>query len=123
MIGSVGQMALVKENPNYAIRNIGLFKNRNRDDGAWLYYYFTSPMGKAALEVFLTGTSQKFIGLTDLRKVQVIDPVRIHKRKIAAVLTAYDDLIETNKKRIEILEKVAEELYQEWFVRMRFHSI
>ena len=44
------------------------------------------------------------------------------QRKIAAILTAYDDLIKTNKRRIALLEKMAEELYREWFVRMRFPS-
>lgn len=42
------------------------------------------------------------------------------QRKIAAILTAYDDLIETNKRRIALLENLAEEIYREWFVRMRF---
>lgn len=42
------------------------------------------------------------------------------QRKIAAILTAYDDLIETNKHRIALLGTMAEELYREWFVRMRF---
>jgi type I restriction enzyme S subunit len=42
------------------------------------------------------------------------------QRKIAAILTAYDDLIEVNKRGIALLEKMAEELYREWFVRMRF---
>ncbi|MGE4338619.1 MAG: restriction endonuclease subunit S [Pigmentiphaga sp.] len=40
--------------------------------------------------------------------------------KIAAVLSAYDDLIENNRRRIELLEKIAGELYREWFVRFRF---
>jgi restriction endonuclease S subunit len=44
----------------------------------------------------------------------------VTQRKIAAILTAYDDLIETNKRRIALLEKMAEEIYREWFVRMRF---
>jgi type I restriction enzyme S subunit len=42
------------------------------------------------------------------------------QRKISAILTAYDDLIETNKRRIALLEQMAEEIYREWFVRMRF---
>jgi type I restriction enzyme S subunit len=42
------------------------------------------------------------------------------QRKIAAVLSAYDDLIENNNRRIAILERMAEELYREWFVRLRF---
>ena len=36
------------------------------------------------------------------------------------MLSAYDDLIENNNRRIAILEKMAEELYREWFVRLRF---
>lgn len=42
------------------------------------------------------------------------------QRKIAAVLSTYHDLIENNNRRIAILEKIAEELYREWFVRLRF---
>ena len=48
-----------------------------------------------------------------------IPPLPI-QRKIAATLSAYDDLIENNKRRIALLEKMAEEIYREWFVRMRF---
>ncbi len=48
-----------------------------------------------------------------------VPPLPIQK-KIAAVLSAYDDLIENNNRRIAILEKMAEEIYREWFVRMRF---
>ena len=42
------------------------------------------------------------------------------QKKIASVLSAYDELIENNSRRIAILEKMAEEIYREWFVRMRF---
>lgn len=42
------------------------------------------------------------------------------QKKIADVLSAYDDLIEANSRRIELLEQVAQELYKEWFVRFRF---
>ena len=42
------------------------------------------------------------------------------QRKIAAILSAYDELIENNKRRIALLEKLAEEVYREWFVRLRF---
>lgn len=42
------------------------------------------------------------------------------QKKIAAILSAYDDLIENNKRRIDLLEKMAEEIYREWFVRFRF---
>ncbi len=42
------------------------------------------------------------------------------QRKIAAVLAAYDELIENNLRRIEILEEMAQAVYREWFVNFRF---
>lgn len=47
-------------------------------------------------------------------------PAKESQKKIAAILSAYDDLIENNKRRITLLEKMAEEIYREWFVRFRF---
>lgn len=47
-------------------------------------------------------------------------PSRHSQQRIADVLSAYDDLIENNRRRIALLEKMAEEIYREWFVRMRF---
>jgi len=44
----------------------------------------------------------------------------VTQKKIAAILSAYDDLIENNKRRISVLEQMAEEIYREWFVRFRF---
>ena len=42
------------------------------------------------------------------------------QRRIADILTAYDELIENNRRRIALLEQAARELYREWFVRLRF---
>jgi len=57
-----------------------------------------------------------------LHKLAVPHPPNDFKtqRKISAILTAYEDLIETNRRRIAHLEKIAEEIYCEWFVRLRF---
>lgn len=55
-----------------------------------------------------------------LKKQKILLPTKEHQDRIAEILSAYDDLIENNNKRIKILEKMAEELYKEWFVRFRF---
>ncbi len=60
------------------------------------------------------------INLTYLRNFEILLPSLVVQRKIAAILSAYDDLIENNRRRITLLEKMAEEIYREWFVRMRF---
>ena len=80
--------------------------------------YFLRTLG---LENFDTGASNPTLNRNHLHKIKVRFPVSTQtQRKIAAILTAYDDLIETNKRRIALLEKMAEEIYREWFVRMRF---
>lgn len=55
-----------------------------------------------------------------LHKMKLFLPPLPIQRKIAAILSAYDELIENNMRRIAILEKMAEEIYREWFVRLRF---
>jgi type I restriction enzyme S subunit len=66
------------------------------------------------------GAAIQNINTDILRNTDIPLPALPIQRKIAAVLSAYDDLIENNNRRIAILEKMAEELYREWFVRMRF---
>lgn len=55
-----------------------------------------------------------------LKKLPILLPDLATQKHIADILSAYDDLIETNNRRIELLEQAAQELYKEWFVRLRF---
>jgi type I restriction enzyme S subunit len=72
------------------------------------------------LRNFASGSAQPQIPITDLRQVSVPVPPLPTQRKIAAILSAYDDLIENNLRRIKILEGMAQNLYREWFVKFRF---
>lgn len=64
--------------------------------------------------------NQANVSPKDIEKLKFYFPPNKEQKKIAAVLSAYDDLIENNKRRIALLEKMAEEIYREWFVRLRF---
>lgn len=79
--------------------------------------YFLETM---RLENFNSGAGVPTLNQNHLHKLSIRIPLLSTQKKIAAILTSYDDLIETNKRRIALLEKMAEELYREWFVRMRF---
>ena len=79
--------------------------------------YFLETM---RLDNFNSGAGVPTLNQNHLHKLSVRIPPLNTQKKIAALLAAYDDLIETNKRRIVLLEKMAEELYREWFVRMRF---
>ena len=119
MIGSVGRLLLVQNEPNYAIKNIALFKIGNEDKAKWLYFYLSNKPIQDYFEAVASGTSQHFIGLGHLRKLKIAD-FNENSKKIVSILSAYDNLIENNNKRIKILEQMAENLYKEWFVRFRF---
>jgi type I restriction enzyme S subunit len=72
------------------------------------------------LENFDTGASNPTLNRNHVHKIKVIAPDPIEQAKIAAILAAYDDLIANNQRRIALLDSMAEEIYREWFVRMRF---
>ena len=67
-----------------------------------------------------TGSTVKGIRLETLKGIKINLPPLRTQRKIASILSAYDDLIENNLKRIKLLEEKAQLTYEEWFVRMKF---
>ena len=90
-------------------------------DDDYVYYLAKSQYIRDMAINSMTGASgrqradAKFIG-----KIKWNFPSPNVQTKIASILSAYDDLIENNNKRIKILEQIAENLYKEWFVRFRF---
>ncbi len=67
-----------------------------------------------------TGAATKFLTLTILNESKIQVPPLTVQRRIAGVLSAYDELIENSQRRIRILEAMARTLYREWFVHFRF---
>jgi len=94
-----------------------LFPNEliNSDFLLWLMV-FLGPK----IESMGTGTTVKGIRLEQLRNLDINLPPLLTQHKIAAILSSYDDLIENNTRRIQILEEMAHALYREWFVEFRF---
>ena len=89
-------------------------------DPRYVYYYFSS---REAVQKILNQNSSSgvpHINLTSLRNF-LVPQVSLHEqRKITDILSAYDDLIENNQRRIALLEEAAWLLYREWFVHFRF---
>lgn len=86
----------------------------------FLYYSMLGATVQAQIFAQGSGSTVEHLRVPDAEKLKIPFPEIKTQRKIAAILTAYDDLIETNKRRIALLEKMAEQIYCEWFVRMRF---
>ena len=89
-------------------------------DYRFLYYYLKGNYSN--LVNLKLGGSQQNLNAATLKRFPV-PAMRVHEqRKIAAMLSAFDDLIANNQRRIALLETMAEEIYREWFVRMRFQA-
>ncbi len=75
---------------------------------------------KLRMQAISRGTTQDNLSLDKLLSLEFSVPSLGFQQKIAAVLAAYDELIENNLRRIEILEEMAQAVYREWFVNFRF---
>lgn len=80
-------------------------------------YYFLKTMN---LKRWDAGTGVPTLNRNHLDNVEITVHLREDQEKIAAILSAYDDLIENNTRRIQILEEMARALYREWVVNFRF---
>jgi type I restriction enzyme, S subunit len=89
-------------------------------DHEFLYYTFLHMGRTGQFAPLFTGATIKHLPREKLALLEIaIPPLSIQKR-ITEILANYDDLIETNRRRMKLLEEVARQLYQEWFVRLRF---
>ncbi len=85
-------------------------------DTKFLYYL----LADAKLSRYAGGAAQPLVTQTVLKQVEVRVPTLPIQQRIASILSAYDELIENNQRRIKILESMARALYREWFVHFRF---
>lgn len=121
MIGTVGEVCVVRENPNFAIKNVGLFKCGDKDKALFLYYFLSSLKGREIAVGLLNGTTQKYITLGELRSFPISIPESSEDQKeIASILDSIDDKIELLRRENKTLESMAQTLFKEWFVDFRF---
>ena len=121
MIGTIGEIAVVKDKPNYAIKNIALFKCGGSEiKGKWLACYLSSPIAKGYFSGNQKGSSQQFLSLNQLRNLPILVADESYMKYVVEILSRYDALIENYQKQIKLLEEAAQRLYKEWFVELRF---
>lgn len=89
--------------------------------GKYLYYYFLSPEWQAIIqENTVVGATVDRIPLIKFPDFVISYPSLAFQDKIINILSAYDDLIENNRRQIALLEEAASRLYKEWFVDFHF---
>ena len=83
-------------------------------------YYLTSLLNHLNIAGFITGAAQPKLSQQNLRLIPVKLPHYENQQAIASILSAYDEAMENNRRRMGLLERAVRLLYEEWFVRLRF---
>ena len=120
----VGRCMLI-ENPPMRTTYSGFcirarIKNRELFDSKFLTYHFKSGGFRTAMAGNAVGANIQNLSQGRLSAYTAYIPSIETQRRIADILSAYDDLIENNRKQIKLLEEAAQRLYKEWFVDLRF---
>ena len=121
--GEPGRCAIWKDEvPNMKIQK-ALHRVRvlpEKADAFYLLYWFIYAGQRKELVQYFTGATIKHMPGDKLKQVVVALPDLPTQHRIASIFSAYDDLIENNRRQIKLLEEAAQRLYREWFVELRF---
>lgn len=116
-VGTIGETAIVKEdNPVFEFqRSVAIFKpDKNKIISRFLFYFFNSK--KEVLKHMAEGAVQQCLFITPLKDFKISLPPLEIQRKIAGILGALDDKIEVLRAQNKTLEKMAQAVFQSWFV-------
>ena len=98
---------------------IGFIPDKEKADARFIKYLFDLTL-QSRFKRFTQGAAQDNLSQSKLLSLKFPVPEVAEQRRIASVLSVYDDLIENNQRRIQLLEQSARLLYKEWFVHLRF---
>jgi len=122
-VGTIGIPYLVRDNEKFYFKdgNLTWFKRFSPEvKPEFIFYLFQSPSIKKRIINYSKGSSQSAITIETLKEIELDFPPIEYQEKIASILSSYDDLIDTNRRRIQLLEEAARLLFREWFVYFRF---
>jgi type I restriction enzyme S subunit len=119
----VGNVAMIPDGlqPCLGQRTLLIKPDRKKVEPGYLNYFLNGPVVQALITAKTNGATVAHLNMKDVRTMELPDlpPLPI-QRRIAGILSAYDDLIENNQRRIAVLERMARSLYREWFVHFRY---
>lgn len=116
--GKCSYVASVPETTTFESHLIRVRLDRRRAFPLFYHYLFASPY--SGMSTIVQQCAQAGIRASDLAELSVIHPSVETQKQIAFILSTYDELIENNRRRMALLEDAVRQVYQEWFVRLRF---
>lgn len=115
MIGTIGNAVKVS-NPNFAIKNVALIKDNTEKFNEFLIHFLKSFYIEKQFNLLLAGGTQKFIGLNDIRNLDVLVPCQDEQKKIAQFLSTLDKKIALNEESLNRLIQQKQAFMQQMFI-------
>lgn len=119
-VGDTGYATETVDGYNLTENAVRLTNFTESVDSKYLHYVLMQKHYYDYMQLIAGAAAQPKLGIYKIQKIRVVLPKVSIQKRIADILTTYDNLIENNNKRIKLLEQMAESLYKEWFVRFRF---
>ena len=123
IVGNIGDVGITPPNLHRASLTenaVKLVNLREDFDARFLMYALLTPEAQSQMKLSAAGAAQPKLGIYKVNEINVPVPPLPVQRRIAGILSAYDELMENNQRRIRLLEAMARALYREWFVHFRF---
>lgn len=123
---TVGSCAIAKEidGNDVFLLSTNMMKmsvDTNKADLKYVYYYFCQPKIREYIASIAGGGAQPIFNFSTLKEFEIILPNSVsYQTKVSTILSKYDDLIDNNSRRIQLLESMAKLIYDEWFVKFKF---
>ncbi len=116
MIGTIGNIALIRKAPDFAIKNVALIKDINKINYLYLYYNIQCPYIELQLSEGMDGGTQKFIALNKIRNLNIPIPSLAEQEKIGNFFQKLDQEIGLQEEKLGKLEDLKKAYLAEMFV-------
>ena len=117
-----GNVGIIREGTEVCLgqRTVLIRPDAEKVSPLFLNYYLNAPKQRHALLSNSNGATVSHVNMPIIRSLVIELPDRETQDRIADVLSAYDELVENNRRRIKLLEEAAQRLYREWFIDLKF---
>ena len=115
MIGTIGNLALITEKPDFAIKNVALIKYTGNVDCFYLYQTLQTDCILSQLSIGMDGGTQKFVSLKKIRELEIPIPKKYEQVKIGELFKNLDNLITLHQRECEKLQNLKKALLEKMF--------
>lgn len=115
MIGTIGNTALIRTEPDFAIKNVALIKDTKQINYLYLYHFLHSPFIGKQLSSGMDGGTQKFVSLGNVRNLDIVYPSEVEQIKLGEYFDHLDHLITLHQRKCENLKKLKKFMLQKLF--------